>query len=143
MATREFFVGQDYLGSAPAPEEYVHNEIHSPIGQAFFCPICSDIWARALIQSCPTMVRHRACERHAPGFQLNGNSLGYVSTGEIPGSLYLVESRAWNDSLPDGVVRRELRVTLQWAIHAPQLPEWVASAAQDVLHYINQPRRSK
>lgn len=143
MATREFFVGQDYLGGAPAPDEWVHNEIHQAVGQAFFCPICADCWARAVISGRPTQVRHRPCERHQPGFKLNGNSLGHVSFGEIPGSLYLMENREWNTSLPDAVVRREFRLTLAWAAVAPQLPAGVASMAQDMLHYINQPRRSK
>lgn len=142
-ATREFFIGQDYYGSAPAPDEIVHNETHQQIGQAFFCPICSDIWARAVISGCPTAVRHRPCERHDPGFKLGRNSLGHVSSGEIPGSMYLMESRSWNLGLPDAVIRREFLLHLKWASRSPVMEKVVASIAEDIYNCLYQPRSKR
>lgn len=142
--TRDYFVGQQYLGSGPAPQELVHNEIHQPIGQAFFCPICSEVWAQALVQGQPTQVRHRPCTRHKPGDRFGVNSLGIVSPYDIPGSLMLAESRQWNDNLPAAVVTRELVLTLEWAFYASVLPPGIASIAKDVHNLIistqHQPR---
>jgi hypothetical protein len=132
VKTREFFVGQQYLGSGPAPQEFVHDEVHDPIGQAFFCPICSEVWAQALVEGQPTQVRHRPCAKHRPGDRYSFNSLGHISQYDIPGSLWLAESRTWNDSLPERVVARELQITLAWAIAASVLPPHIASIAKDV-----------
>lgn len=141
--TREFFVGQDYLGSCPAPKEIVHNEMHDPIGQAFFCPICVTIWAAAIVPGQPTQVRHRPCSAHRPSTQSGTSSLGAIHSGDIPGSLMLSESRAWNDSLPDRVVVRELQVSLAWAMHSPVIEKSVASIAEDIYNCLYQPRSKR
>lgn len=138
MKTREFFVGQDYYGSAPAPKEWIHNELQDPVGECFFCPICSEIWARAIIVGQASMCRHRPCDRHSAGVRYTPSSLGIIHSGEIPGSLYLVESREWNASLPDRVVRRELALTLRWASTASMLPPGIASICKDMVQFFKQ-----
>lgn len=150
MKTREYFIGQQYFGSGPAPQEFVHNEVHQPIGQAFFCPICAEVWATATVQGAPTQVRHRFCGKHnslearekANGAR-NCSSLGRINSSEICGSLWLDESRTWNDNLPPAVVARELRLTLEWALHASVLHPGIASTCKDMVEFIQQSQRKQ
>lgn len=141
--TREYFVGQTYLGSGPAHPEIVHNEIHDPIGEAFFCPICSEIWAQALVAGQGTQVRTRPCAKHKPGDRHGTCSLGYVSQYDIPGSLWLVESRTWVNSLPERVLAREVLITLEWAANASVFPSGIASMCKDMVELIQQSQRKQ
>lgn len=134
--TRHFFIDGQFLGSAPAPVAWHHEQQCAPIGQAFFCPICSELWANCPVEGQPSTVRHRHCAKHPPGTRHGESSLGHVHGFEVAGSLFLDEEARWNASLPPRVVQREFALHLRYAVS--RWPGHIASAASDILKSIHQ-----
>lgn len=71
----------------------------APLGYAFFCPQCGEVWAIAPIPERDFQVWTRPCRRHTYPLSL-------------PGSLWLSWDEDFNDALPEGVVRREFELHL-------------------------------
>jgi hypothetical protein len=97
-------------------------------GEAFFCPICAEVWALILVQGRSTGVRHRACDRHSHSLP-SGSSLSSIHTGDLPGSIWLDEDRTVNAAMPPEALSRELTLTLRRASAFWPLPAGVASLA--------------
>lgn len=43
---RHFFVKGNWLGTVELYDVQVHEELHPPGSEAYFCPTCGDVWAR-------------------------------------------------------------------------------------------------
>jgi hypothetical protein len=102
MATRHFFIRDQYLGQAPAHLAHVFNEVHISTGKAFFCPICSETWALAPVEGQETFVEHLPCEKHEP-----------TASRPTPGCLYLPWDEDWNKSLPKEILARDFLLMYQ------------------------------
>ena len=105
---QHFFADGKYLGQATRTWEHFHNEVAPPVGYAFFCPVCIEVWARCPVMAGDvqqhTMVQTIACRKHPAHHDLG-----------VPGSLMLPWDKTFSDLLPDDAIRRELQVHLDYA----------------------------
>jgi len=105
---RQFFVGSKYLGEVPCGPIQAHEDSIAPYGEAYFCPVCGDVWARVVVSSplsgqlSPFMVRAIPCEKH--------DKRTFCS---IPGSLYLGWGREYNTDIPDELVQYEFQQAMK------------------------------
>lgn len=129
-----YFLGTQFLGTSSRAPELCGPGLAPVEGVAFFCPLCSEVWFRAISEGEASTVRHRFCPKHSPGESLGSWSHGRVWPSDVPGSLWLVEDRAWNEALPPAAVSHEFRVTLRWLTKQGD-PE-LAALAKDVLGYV-------
>jgi len=108
MSTQHFYADGRYLGAATRTWEHWHNQVADPVGYAFFCPVCIEIWARCPIESngqpALTMVQTISCRKHPAHHGIG-----------VPGSLMLPWDKTFTECLPDDAVRRELEVHLDYA----------------------------
>lgn len=133
--TRHYFIDGQYLGSGPAPVHWHHNEQCAPLGQAYFCPICAEIWANLPVDGQPSTVRHRFCIKHALGERYGESSMGSVSPFEVLGSILLDEDATFNANLPPAVVEREFAVHMRYAIS--RFAGGIASDAAAIYNSLN------
>lgn len=129
-----YFLGSQFLGTSCRPPELCGPALAPVEGLAFFCPICADVWFRALSEGESSTVRHRFCPKHTPGESLGSWSHGRVWSSDVPGSLWLPEDKAWNEALPPLAISHELRMSLRWL--AQQEDPDLAPLARDVLGYV-------
>ena len=101
MPEQTFFIEGRHLGSC---QRYpLTPQKQRPISYAFFCPVCADIWARALIFDTDWFCFHVPCKKHA-----------YAGI-KVPGSLYSAGDVDFLQSLPSEVLTRELLLHLDYA----------------------------
>ena len=101
MPEQHFFVEGRSLGSC---QRYPLNSLkQAPISYAFFCPVCVEIWARAVIFDSSCFCFHVPCKKHAyPGIK-------------VPGSLYPAGDPDFLSAMPREVLQRELLLHLDYA----------------------------
>lgn len=58
------FISGQYKGQFEIDKRQVHGQWMNVEGIAYFCPECSDIWARILIQGRPSQVISVPCRLH-------------------------------------------------------------------------------
>ena len=113
---RQHFVIEDTdYGSSPREPEYRDGRTWAPLGYAFFCPLCTKLWATAVVSGQRTMVLTALCRNH-PWTAL-----------ETPGSLLHPFNQAFNAALPDGAVIRE---NLLWIDNDTYFKQYLASTEQ-------------
>lgn len=97
---QHFIVEGKYLGMTPVGYRFIHGEKQYPCSYAFFCPSCAEVWARCPVEIGANTSRFqvitRGCRKH-PQHEL-----------EIPGSLWTVWDKTFNDGFPDGLMQWEL-----------------------------------
>jgi hypothetical protein len=96
MPTQHFIIEGKHLGTAERTPRFVHAEVHNPVGYAFFCPCCGDVWARCPVEDQPWTVWTKPCRKHS------------TSALDIPGSLWLSWDKEFSLALPQEVLRWEL-----------------------------------
>lgn len=96
--------GQDF-GESLRDFEYRHGKPFAPWSVAFFCPHeqCGRIWATVQVDDGKYHVLAHHCERHPREY-------GWMT--ELPGSIWSIYDKEYNDALPDPVLRRELDLAL-------------------------------
>ena len=99
---RHYFIRGKYIASAKPTWYRVHGILTFPWGTAFFCPICSEIWAIATIENRETYVTSRLCDKHVAS----------PSRG-LPGSLWIHWEPEWNKDLPTELLTREYLIHLK------------------------------
>ena len=104
MAKQVFLLGTNVLGVCERPAFFNEGVLSTPISEAFFCPVCGEVWARAVIDGTRFSVWAVPCERHTT----TGQSIS------IHGSLWLSGSSEYIKHLPKEVLQRELLVHLNW-----------------------------
>lgn len=129
-----YFLGSQFLGSALRPPELCGTQLAPVEGMAFFCPLCCEVWFRAIAEDESSTVRHRFCPKHSPGESLGSWSHGRVWSSDVPGSLWCPEDRSWNESLPPSAIAHELRMSLRWL--SLQDDQELALLAVDMLGYV-------
>lgn len=102
---RHYFIRGEYKGAATPSFAPIHGIMTIPNGKAFFCPICSEVWALAPIDGKETYVEHVVCEKHEP-----------TPTRPAPGALYLPWDKTWNDDLPVELLEREYLILLKMRV---------------------------
>jgi len=106
--TQQFIVNGKYLGAAPRTFVPVHETLAPPSSYAYFCPVCADLWARCPVTDTITNSMEKfqvwtvPCEKHQ-----------HNSHHHIPGSLFLVWDKTFNESFPEDVLRYELNQALK------------------------------
>ena len=145
-----FYLGGLPAGSGEIRSAIVHGSLFPPSGRVYFCPICSNIWFHAQVESRPTEAINRPCSKHLPGSYFGGTSLGSVLRQEVPGSLWDQFSPEFNKSWSPLLIKYELLVQLQAAIaRAPGENEFVRtmrmvydyhSRQLEFLHALDSPR---
>lgn len=126
------------MGEVRRDPSFCGAELAPQQGVAFFCPICCEIWFRAISDGEPSTAYHRFCSSHSPGTSFGTSSLGNVWLTDIPGSLWRVEDREWNRALPPAALTYELVVTLKWLAALTADPEMRA----DIVEVFNSLNRS-
>lgn len=97
-----FFLHGELIHEQPARRHHIHAELAYPTGKAFFCPLCSEVWAVSAVETRETYTQHVLCERHEA-----------TPTRPVPGSLWLPWDRDWNESLPQQLLEREFLLLTQ------------------------------
>ena len=98
---QHFIVEGRVLGCAERQALFVHAQLQLPTSYAFFCPVCSEVWARCPVvvegkgDPEPFMVWTLPCRKH-PTHQL-----------AVPGSLMLSWEPGFVGVFPDEVVKWE------------------------------------
>ena len=91
----EFFIGNEYLGCGFQARDDRLQAI--PRSIAYFCPLCGEIWARAVVQGSDRWsVSHSDCTR-----------CGRWSLISVPGSLWHSWDPNLTQSFSEPVLRRE------------------------------------
>lgn len=106
--TQHFIIRGKYLGNAQRQMTSRHSPAQVPTSYAFFCPVCAEVWARCpveVVEGAPEhfMVWTKACSKH------------FVHRMEVPGSIYLDWDKDFTESFPEGVLREELLLHLDFA----------------------------
>ena len=83
---QHFFAHGEYLGAVNRENIWVRTDFAPPPGEAFFCPLCNEVWFLAPVVGQATKVHHLACTSHKAGSRLGWWSLGVVP--DIPGSVW-------------------------------------------------------
>lgn len=89
------------------PPYFVHEQHCSPHSLAWACPRCGEIWARSCVEGSRFHFIPHECERC--------EALAPWLTHWLPGSLILLGSPDWNDSLPLSLWQRELEIHIRHA----------------------------
>lgn len=98
-----WFLNNDYLGEGEIIRELGDRRPVTSI--AYLCPRCGDVWARVAVEGASYwFAAHASCPRCAPYHSL-----------DVPGSLWMGHDLRFNDSMPDGLIKRELELALQAA----------------------------
>jgi len=114
MLEQSFFVEGRYLGSCPRPPINTSDlMLRQPLSLAWFCPVCAEVWARAVIPGRNFFCYHVACSKH----QYDG--------GGIPGSLWVGLSMEPDmlQAIEGDVLKRELELHLTYAERQLELIE--------------------
>ena len=101
MPEQHFFIGGRSLGLCQRYPLTAAGQ--RPISYACFCPVCAEVWARAVIFNEKFFVFHIPCKKHA----YDGIS--------VPGSLWPVGDADFLNALPREVLVRELLLHLDYA----------------------------
>lgn len=114
MATRklpryrqDFFINSKHLGSTMRYGKQVHEELHTPASDAFFCPVCAVVWAVCPVTDTMTnevsdfMPWRVPCAQHDKRWNA------------IPGSLFKVWDKEFNDGFPDALVQYEFNQAMK------------------------------
>ena len=48
---QHFFIEGQYLGAAERRMQFVHAQLSVPTSYWFLCPVCGDLWAKAVVDS--------------------------------------------------------------------------------------------
>lgn len=107
MSLQHFIIRGKHLGSVDRKPIFVHEKVQQPWGEAFFCPICSELWAVCPVEGRESSVYRRACDRHPVQYRHDSNGL-----------LNLPWDSTFSDNFPPAVIRYEL---LQEFRHAEEL----------------------
>jgi hypothetical protein len=100
MLTQHFYIENRSLGSC---QRYpLTNRGTRPISYAFFCPVCAEVWARAVIFDTQFFCFHKPCRKH------------HVDAGGIPGSLWMPMEPEFTSSLDGEVLKREFLLHLDY-----------------------------
>lgn len=107
MKTQHFFIRGRHYGTTERAPMVSRGDLAYPPGAAFFCPLCTELWAQCPIEGEPSIVHISPCDQHKCGDHFGSWSLGSVSPWQVPGSLMLSYDGTWNQSLPLPVLVRE------------------------------------
>lgn len=110
MSTQHFILRGKHFGTVERGRIVSRSETAPSHGCAFFCPICTDLWAQCPIEGEPSTVHIIPCDKHHPGDHFGSWSLGSVPRYQVPGSLMLSYDNTWNECLPLSVLVREFHL---------------------------------
>lgn len=120
---RYWFVRGKLLATSVARPRYYAEQRAAPLGFAFFCPTCCELWATCPVEGQKSQVWCIPCEEHAH----DGCA--------VPGSLYLSWEPEYMKEMPDAVWQREFALHMRFA--ASTLTGGVASSALAMLPFIS------
>lgn len=112
--TQYIFLRKELLAVSKVGKFWVREQLCAPYGEAFFCPICAEVWATVTVEGQPTHCRNAFCERHEIGDRLGTWSFGTVERWQLPGSLWSSYDSVWNSRLPPAALQRELLLTIAY-----------------------------
>lgn len=108
MYTRHFFLRGRLVCTDQIGRIRVRETLTPPHGEAFFCPLCSEVWGLAIVEGQPTAVHTSICDRHSHSASDYGDwNFGHLSPWEVPGSFWLTYDAQWSDNLPLEILARE------------------------------------
>lgn len=113
MTIQTFKFRGQLIGTATRRQVFIHASLATPMGKAFFCPICAELWLIAQVEGQTTQVDTKLCERHKPGEVYGTWSSGKLFGTEIAGSIWSSYDSDWNAALPDLLIKREFELHLQ------------------------------
>ena len=95
---QHFIIEGKHMGTAPRTPVRVHDRLSLPDSSAFFCPVCGDVWAQCPIvledgSVSPWMPWRMKCRKHAAAYSV-----------EVPGSLFQIWDKPFNDAMPEAVL---------------------------------------
>lgn len=103
MPDQHFFVEGRSLGSCPRYPIHQHGHPDKPQSFAFFCPVCAEVWARAVIFDTKFRVFTVPCRKHThDGWR-------------VPGSLWLPLELDFIAAFSGEVLKREFLLHLDYA----------------------------
>lgn len=104
MPIRTYIINGENLGSGPASHRHVHESYEAQRSEAYFCPICAEIWCRMPVSPAQIWsVTPVICERH------DGDNYGVSGTLWKPWH----HGPDWPECLPKKVLYRELELTIR------------------------------
>lgn len=121
--TRYWFIHGKLLATSVARPRFYAEQRGNPMGFAFFCPTCCELWATCPVDGQKSQVWAIPCEQH----QHDGCP--------VPGSLYLSWEPEFMQEMPAAVWQRELAVHLRFA--ASTFTDPIASNARAMLPFIS------
>ena len=99
-----FLAGRNYP-CAPRGLIPIRGAYYPPPSYAWFCPVCAEIWARAVVATHRFHVMTHPCEKHLEPMS---------PMLQVSGSLLLPMEESFNESLPEALVRRELELHIKF-----------------------------
>ena len=110
MSTQHFLIRGKHYGTVERGQIWAHSERAAAFGYAFFCPLCTELWAQCPVEGQASQVHISPCDKHQIGERLGAWSHGHVASYQVPGSLMLSYDQTWNDVLPLAVLVREFHL---------------------------------
>jgi hypothetical protein len=92
---RHYFLRGVFVGSCKPTLQTVCGQRQIPNGRAFFCPVCSEVWLLAPVDSQETFVDHVLCAKHSS------------TPSRKAGHFYLSWDEEWNKDLPTELLELE------------------------------------
>lgn len=116
MRDQHFYLWNTYVGASSVKANRHPSELRLlyPMGKLFVCPICSEIWLRALTDGEPSEVLSVLCDKHPTNCRYGSWSPGWVHLilGR-PGSALLGYDEDWNWNLPTELLKREFLLLME------------------------------
>lgn len=102
MIFRQLFFHRDkYLGEGVRGLNPRTND--RPRSTAFFCPICGEIWARAVIDGSLWQISYVDCSK-----------CGKLGVVNFPGSVWSPFDDDFNKAIPPALFENELEIAIAW-----------------------------
>ena len=106
---QHIFIEDTYMGTIMRPKYYYKGSFVPPEGVAFWCGLCSRVWAILLVDGQITTIDHCICEKHKVHEHVGYWNAGW---GGYPGSVFMnFGFVGWIDATdlewPKEVIKRE------------------------------------
>jgi hypothetical protein len=83
MYSVDWFLEDKHIGSGTMPSPFKWGAPIPQHSNAYYCPVCGDVWARIAVQDAKWFFIPRRCKKHGPPFLLQYNTHELNSSAPI------------------------------------------------------------
>ena len=112
MSYRQIFLDGrgNFLAESTIESQFIHADLAEPLSGAYICQWCGDVWARQIVTRPSGSMTQWQFFRH-PCSKCAPRCTHYLS---FPGSIWRSWDKAFLESLPVEILRREVLTLLDW-----------------------------